>query len=123
MGVTSRITHPAISISCQNDGGLDLGSTLGVVFRMIPFRSQNSCKRLALTYAKARVDVWVRFEDRAPTLRHALVGLLCRSVLPSGTLSPPVVRAMSVLSLRGKYLVAESWRRACSVPPPSASRQ
>eukprot|EP00808_Paulinella_micropora_P020190 g14295.t1 len=76
LGVTSRITHSAISISCQNDGGLDLGSSLGVVFRMIPFRSQNSCKRLrrtqslsaqkALTYAKARVDVWVRFEDRAP---------------------------------------------------------
>eukprot|EP00808_Paulinella_micropora_P018436 g11790.t1 len=34
-------------------------------------------------------------------------GLLCRSVLASGTLSPPVVRAMSVVSLRGKYLVAE----------------
>eukprot|EP00808_Paulinella_micropora_P027368 g75168.t1 len=49
MGVTSRITHSAISISCQNDGGLDLGSSLGVVFRMIPFRSQNSCKRLRRT--------------------------------------------------------------------------
>eukprot|EP00808_Paulinella_micropora_P031861 g5131.t1 len=85
MGVTSRITYSAISISCQNDGGLDLGSTLGMVFRMIPFRSQSSCKRLrttpslsaqkALTYAKARVDVRVRFEDRAPILRNALVGL------------------------------------------------
>eukprot|EP00808_Paulinella_micropora_P026986 g82220.t1 len=104
-GVTSRITHPAISISCQNDGGLDLGSTLGVVFRMIPFR---------------------RSPMRKPESMSAFAlktGLLCRSVLASGTLSPPVVRAMSVVSLRGKYLVAESWRRACSVPPPSASRQ
>eukprot|EP00808_Paulinella_micropora_P024376 g751.t1 len=115
MGVTSRITHPAISISCQNDGGLDLGSTLGVVFRMIPFREERN-HFLHKRHSPMR-------KPESMSAFALKTGLLCRSVLASGTLSPPVVRAMSVLSLRGKYLVAESWRRACSVPPPSASHQ
>eukprot|EP00808_Paulinella_micropora_P006602 g18970.t1 len=65
MGVTGRITHSAISISCQNDGGLDLGSSLGVVFR-IPFRSQNSCKRLRRTQSLSAQKV-VRAMSVRPT--------------------------------------------------------
>eukprot|EP00808_Paulinella_micropora_P015334 g59746.t1 len=88
MGVTGRITHSAISISCQNDGGLDLGSSLGVVFRMIPFRSQNSCKRLAFAYAEARIDAWVRFEDRWFILQR-----------PTTVCQSPVVGASEALAV------------------------
>eukprot|EP00808_Paulinella_micropora_P022554 g4232.t1 len=99
MGVTSRITHSAISISCQNDGGLDLGSSLGVVFRMIPFRSQNSCKRLRRTQSLSAQKV-----------------VRAMSVRPTTVCQSPVVGASETLAVVAVIGIAAPMS-LCALPP------